>query len=376
MRSFRGIDSYTIVLFLIIFIACPSVHSFADNYYYQVKDGVKHYTNIKPGDNGFTKVRSGWIPSPYSRTKSSYPSLGATEYSDKYDDYINYASQVYDLDPDLVKAMIKVESDFYHRAVSPKGAMGVMQLMPGTAEIIGVKRPFDPSENIMGGSKYLRKLLDMFNGNRTLALAGYNAGENAVIKYGYSVPPYRETQQYVTKVFRHYNHIKNSSDSINRGVVAKRDPGSIMEKKEEEKKNDNRELSKVSYKESLSEDGQEFVRKTRKSKVIVESVKYVDVEDKSDSKAKSSFTNKKIDTNGDYTVQIASFDEIDSARELESSLKSKTLPAYIKVAQIPGKGTWYRVRVGGFNSKSEAVSYAEYLKSEQPYINGAFVTAN
>lgn len=78
---------------------------------------------------------------------------------------------------------------------------------------------------------------------------------------------------------------------------------------------------------------------------------------------------------GDYTVQIASFSEIDSAKQLESSLKSKTVPAYIKVARIPGKGTWYRVRAGGFSSKSEASSYAEYLKSQQPYIDGAYVTA-
>ena len=265
--------------------------------------------------------------------------------------------------------MIKVESDFYHRAVSPKGAMGVMQLMPQTADKVGVTRPFDPSENIMGGSKYLRKLLDMFNGNKTLALAGYNAGENAVIKYGYSVPPYRETQEYVKKVLRHYYRLKGSEEGIDSVAVARNTDTPKQESKNEH------EVSKVSYKESISADGTEFVRKTRKSKVIVQSVKYVDAGPKSNARS----VNTKTATpsgNGDYTVQVASFSEIDSARDLENSLKSKTYPAYIKVAQIPGKGTWYRVRVGEFNTKNDALSFAENLKTEQPYINSAFVTAN
>lgn len=371
MRLLTAVSSHVFIFSLIFFATFPSLSSFADNFYYKEKNGVKHYTNLKPNDRGFTKVRSGWKENPYSQPSLPPPALGAVEYSDKYDDYIRYASTVYDLDPDLVKAMIKVESDFYHRAVSPKGAMGVMQLMPQTADFMGVRRPFDPSDNIMGGSKYLRKLLNMFNGNKTLALAGYNAGENAVIKYGYSIPPYRETQHYVKKVFRHYNRIKNSGDSIKKTMVAERKSSTAV--KDGKQESDRKKISRVSYKESISADGKEFLRKTKKSRVIVESVKYVDVED---TKKPVTTAPKRVNTRGDYTVQIASFSEIDSARELENSLKSKTLPAYIKVAQIPGKGTWYRVRVGGFNSKSEASSYAEYLKSEQPFINGAFVTAN
>lgn len=368
MELVRFLSNHILAVSLLFITAFPVMQSLADDFYYSEKGGVKHYTNVKPSKKGFTRISSGWTENPYTESIPAR-ALRSTEYSDRYDDYIVYASRRYGLDPDLIKAIIKVESDFYHRAVSPKGAMGVMQLMPGTADKLGVRRPFDPSDNISGGSKYLRKLLDMFNGNKTLALAGYNAGENAVIRYGYSIPPYRETQRYVKKVFAHYNRIKHSSDSLDRTSVTKStDPAGSANSKESGK----RQVSKVSYQESLTPDGK-FVRKTKKSKVIVESVKYIDVE--GSPKPKKTYS-KKADTGGDYTVQIASFSEIDSARELESSLKSETLPAYIKVARIPGKGTWYRVRVGGFRSKSEAVSYAEYLKSRQPLVNGAFVTAN
>ena len=104
--------------------------------------------------------------------------------------------------------MIKVESNFNPDAVSPQGAMGMMQLMPATAERIGVSDPFDPVENIEGGVKYFNMLMTMFNNNTTLAIAGYNAGENAVIKYGYKIPPYDETIEYVNRVYAHYDYLK------------------------------------------------------------------------------------------------------------------------------------------------------------------------
>ena len=103
------------------------------------------------------------------------------------------------LPPELIHSMIKVESNYDPFAVSPKGALGLMQLIPATARRFGVLDVFDPAENIRGGAKYLRYLLDLYGGNYTLALAAYNAGEGAVARYG-DVPPYPETQNYVSLV--------------------------------------------------------------------------------------------------------------------------------------------------------------------------------
>ena len=108
------------------------------------------------------------------------------------------------LDPYLVFLVIEQESHFRVRALSPKGAQGLMQLMPGTARRLGVRRPFDAAENIRGGTKYLRELMDMFSGQVNLVLASYNAGEGAVLKYGRNVPPYRETREYVKKIGKRY----------------------------------------------------------------------------------------------------------------------------------------------------------------------------
>jgi hypothetical protein len=120
-------------------------------------------------------------------------------YRGEYDNHIIDAGAAHGVSADLIKAVIQAESEFDRLAVSSKGAQGLMQLMPFTARRFGVGDAFDPRQNIFGGTQYLRFLLDMFNGNVALALAGYNAGENAVTRYG-GIPPYKETQNYVEKI--------------------------------------------------------------------------------------------------------------------------------------------------------------------------------
>jgi soluble lytic murein transglycosylase-like protein len=117
-----------------------------------------------------------------------------------YDELIREHAAHYDVNPGLVRAVVQVESNFNPSARSPKGAMGLMQLMPATAQQFGVANPFDPSENIRGGTAYLRQLLDRYANDKRLALAAYNAGPGAVDKYGETVPPYRETREYVARV--------------------------------------------------------------------------------------------------------------------------------------------------------------------------------
>jgi soluble lytic murein transglycosylase-like protein len=120
------------------------------------------------------------------------------------DQLIRTNANRFGIDPYLVFLVIEKESRFHTRALSPKGAMGLMQLMPGTARRLGVRKPFDAAENIRGGAQYMRELMDMFGGKVDLVLASYNAGEGAVLKYGRNVPPYRETRDYVKTIGKRY----------------------------------------------------------------------------------------------------------------------------------------------------------------------------
>ena len=124
--------------------------------------------------------------------------------NNRIDSLIRYYGTQYSVDPYLVYCLMSQESKFTANAMSPKGAQGLMQLMPGTAARYGVTNPYDVAQSIMGGTRYLKDLLKMFNGRVDLALAGYNAGEGAVMKYGYTIPPYDETRNYVRLILARY----------------------------------------------------------------------------------------------------------------------------------------------------------------------------
>ena len=179
---------------LLVLISCGSVlfcegPAWGDIYRYQDENGVWHYTNIK-NDSRYKL----YIKSPEER---------AIEYIEKYTEIIDQASDMFDVEPSLIKAVIKAESGFNHKAVSHKGAQGLMQLMPATAELLRVNDPFDPTENIFGGTRYLRKMLDRF-GHMELAVAAYNAGPEAVKSHN-GIPPYQETRTFVQRVIKYYN---------------------------------------------------------------------------------------------------------------------------------------------------------------------------
>ncbi|HBB96760.1 MAG TPA: hypothetical protein DC054_15380 [Blastocatellia bacterium] len=127
--------------------------------------------------------------------------------NNRVDGLIRYYGNQYGVDPYLIYCLMSQESKFSSGATSPKGAQGLMQLMPGTAARYGVTNPYDMGQSIMGGTRYMKDLLKMFNGRVDLALAGYNAGENAVIKYGYTIPPYDETRNYVKLIIKRYGRI-------------------------------------------------------------------------------------------------------------------------------------------------------------------------
>lgn len=147
-------------------------------------------------------------PAPIISASSAAPTLASNQVwstgNDRVDSLIRYYGNLHAVDPYLIFCLMSQESKFSKIALSPKGAQGLMQLMPGTAARYGVTNPYDMAQNISGGTRYLKDLLKMFNGRVDLALAGYNAGENAVIKYGYTIPPYDETRNYVKLIVKRY----------------------------------------------------------------------------------------------------------------------------------------------------------------------------
>lgn len=182
----------------------------ADIFKFVDENNVVHFTNM-PNDTRYrlykrTSPQQVAVPYGYTGSASSADRMAAFRANrQRYTPMINTTAAQYQVDPALVHAVIMAESGYNPNAVSPKGATGLMQLMPGTAERYGVHDSYDAAANIQGGTSYLRDLLAMFNQNIQLAVAAYNAGENAVINHGNQIPPYRETRNYVTKVLAFYS---------------------------------------------------------------------------------------------------------------------------------------------------------------------------
>ncbi len=181
---------------------CMSVLEQGGRYY-------KLYCKSRIVDNSYFTASSlsGYIVGDSNQMFSS------NAFNERFDTHIIKACKKYGVDPYLVKAVIRAESNFDPNAVSPKNARGLMQITPPTAEDYEVKDVLDPNSNIEGGVRILKHLIDYFDGNVELALAGYNAGKYAVIKYDNKIPPYPETQQYVARVLSFYSDIK--SEKVN-----------------------------------------------------------------------------------------------------------------------------------------------------------------
>jgi soluble lytic murein transglycosylase-like protein len=172
----------------------------ADIYQSVTQDGVITLSN-RPGAKGRLVLRTGKTPSRAAPSSAALD-LSADQVT-RFDAHIREAAALYQIPEELVRAVIQVESGFDPRAVSSANARGLMQLVPGTAQRMMVNDIFDPRQNIFGGVRYLRVLANLFSGDLKLTLAAYNAGENAVIRYG-GIPPYEETQAYVRRVLAYY----------------------------------------------------------------------------------------------------------------------------------------------------------------------------
>ncbi|MDX9714461.1 MAG: lytic transglycosylase domain-containing protein [Dissulfurispiraceae bacterium] len=191
---------------IITAIIISASYAYADIYVTHAPDGSVYFTNSRPDD------RAARVVMKEEGTTVSAVAASAPEDASDYTGLAEKKARKHNVDPDLLKAVIKAESNWNPRAVSPKGARGLMQLMPATAAELGVKNIYDPVENIDGGARYLRYLLEKFNGNLTLALAAYNAGP-ARVERNMRVPAIPETVSYVRNIVTSYKKYNKSAAS-------------------------------------------------------------------------------------------------------------------------------------------------------------------
>lgn len=194
--------------FLLSIVLSVPAQAFANGaiYGFVDEDGVEHFSNV-PDDQRYKLILADRL-APATAALKVPRGVFALPYEQRpFHSAIHEASRSTGIDAALLHAVISVESGYRDRAVSPKGAAGLMQLMPATARRYGLADPQDPAGNIRAGARYLRDLLAMFDNDIELALAAYNAGENAVLRFGRRIPPYSETKRYVPLVMAHYRRI-------------------------------------------------------------------------------------------------------------------------------------------------------------------------
>jgi len=201
-----------------LFLLCISIPAKADLYGFVDGNGRAHVSNTKLDsrytlfkkessktnfDNGLASLQRSVLPS--SKIAILYRAAHK-----QYDPLIIKIAKQWNIEPSLLHAVISVESGYDANAISPKGAVGLMQILPATANRFGITNLFDPAQNLHAGARYLAYLLRFFDNNLELVLAAYNAGENSVLRHGNAIPPFKETQQYVPKVLEFYRAYKLS----------------------------------------------------------------------------------------------------------------------------------------------------------------------
>ena len=200
VNNFKRIRAKLQGLLLSILGLLLPLTAFCAVYGYTDPEGIYHITNIRPANKDYHILVKDAV--------KELPFKGGN--TNQYDSLINQHAQAFGLDPALVKAVMLTESNSNPAAISRKGAQGLMQIMPDTAQIVELKNPFDPDENIRAGARYLKLLQEMFKGDLELVLAAYNAGPSKVIQHNMTVPPIGETINYVKQVKLRYDKLKNS----------------------------------------------------------------------------------------------------------------------------------------------------------------------